>query len=235
MKDAGVWWQLDGSLNIAFWLNRYLGVHADIDMSVRRDELPQFEGYLAQRGYGLFLLKRERDSSTGMTTRRIFRRVGARNFRHDGVWAPRIVAVDERGEIRQDTDLVMVEVEMLESESKDGLLATWIGWKSGWQRIHCPDEWLRGEVVDFHGVSITLSHPARFLFHKIACWRGYDEADVDALVESHILTPQDVVQVEQLYVPILKWLERGVRRGEGAPMTLEVVQRRLLKLKQQIE
>jgi len=79
------------------------------------------------------------------------RRVGVREFRHDGVWVPRIVAIDKRGEIRRDADLVMVEVEMLDCGPRSEPHVVWIGWKSGRQAVPCPDAWLKGEIVNFHG------------------------------------------------------------------------------------
>ena len=59
MKDSNVWWQLDGALNISLSEGDYIGVHRDIDVSFLREDIPKLETYLKERGYGLFLFKRE--------------------------------------------------------------------------------------------------------------------------------------------------------------------------------
>lgn len=200
MKDSGIWWQLDGALNISLLKGEYIGTHVDVDISVLRNQVPEFEQYLAEHGYGLFL--RKRDSTTGD---RIFKRVGAKAFERDekGEWQLRIGAMDEAENINLKADLVSAEVAVVEKNTD--------GKPLGWGGAVLPEEWLTGETIDFHGTPINLSHPGRFLFNKIWFVRGYDQGDLEEFAKTNALSLDDVDDVEQLVTSVLENLEREKR------------------------
>ncbi len=190
MEGAPVWWQLDGSLNIS--LRRrynggdYIGVHSDVDVSVLREELAEFEEHLKSRGYGLFL--RSRDGSM-----RHFRRVGHAVYkgrRVNGEWeAPYIARINERGEIQTGAGINYIQVMVVDRNEKGDPVE---------RDMTYPQEWLEGTRVEIKGVSIMLSHPARFLLFKVIQMRGYDDDDIKRLGELKVLSKEDIDQVEEI-------------------------------------
>lgn len=216
MKDAGVWWQLDGALNISLEKGEYIGTHVDVDISVLREDVTKLETHLKEHGYGLFLRKREGEG-------RIFRRVGATAFKYDEdnpEWQLRIAAVNEKGEIRTDVDLPSVEVAIIEHDEKGNN-------HLGWRDTILPEEWLKGKTINFRGASINLSHPARFLFNKVWFTRGYDEKDLEQFIKNGTLSKKDLDRVEKLATPILKSFEEDKEIGKEHA---DLIRRRFEKL-----
>lgn len=186
MKDSGVWWQLDGAMNISLYQKKrggdYIGEHADIDMSVRRDELPKLQEYLRQKGYGLFI--RTKDGKY-----RDWRRVGSEVFKVGRGESPHIVAIDETGVIRTDADLVKVEMAVIDVDDEGFPLAN---------KARYPKEWLSDHLMELGGEELHLSHPARFLIWKIWMGRGYDEKDFELLARTGELKLEDIDAVERV-------------------------------------
>ncbi len=190
MKEAPVWWQLDGSLNVSLRKKAqggdYIGEHSDVDVSVMRSELSELEPYLKERGYGLFL--RSKDGNM-----RTFRRVGHEVFKGrklEGTWeAPYIMAMDERGEILPGADLARIQISIVDTDA-DG--------NPKERDIVYPKEWLTGESVGVNGSSVMLSHPARYLLFKVLQMRDYDDKDLEELGKLRALTREDLTTVERL-------------------------------------
>lgn len=193
LKDSGIWWQLDGALIISAMLGRYIGVHADIDVSFRRDELPRLEQHLAVHGYGMFRYYRDRDDD-GVVRERILQRVGAGEFHrlieNDRWWQLRIAAINANGKIRIDADHPILDISVIE-EVPEGLCIEWQG-------IVLPKRWHNGTTVEFRGVRLNLSCPARFIFFKSFFDRVYDENDLKQFVELGTVTLQDLDEVEMV-------------------------------------
>lgn len=191
MHDTSAWWQLDGALNVSLTKGDYLGVHADIDVSLLREDIPQLEKYLVEHGYGLFLYKRDDQPDEKMRT---YRRVGAQAFTRTGDWQSqepwhlRIAAIDENGGIRQDADLPVVDIAVIERGEQGQLL--------GWRNVALPKKWLEGETIEFKSVPIHLSNPARFVFNKIFFARPYDENDLKEYAATGALSTTDVDDIE---------------------------------------
>jgi hypothetical protein len=193
LEDSGVWWQLDGALNISILREDYIGVHGDVDVSFIREDLPQLEKHLSLRGYGMFryLQKEQPDGSKHRT----LHRVGALEFRGGADaardwWQLRLIAVDERGKFYRDSDHPVLDTAVMERNPA--------GRPTGWRDVVFPDRWLEGEAVDFHGVSINLSHPARFIFNKMFFRRHFDEKDLHQYAETGVVTAQNLDEVEQV-------------------------------------
>jgi len=115
LNGAGAWWQLDGAMNVSLLQKEkggdYIGMHADIDASVRRDELPRLEEYLKEKGYGLFLRTKDEEW-------RNWRRVGAEAFEIEKGVSPHFVAIDEEGVIRKDSELTKIEVSVIDFDAE---------------------------------------------------------------------------------------------------------------------
>lgn len=191
MRDSGVWWQLDGALNISLRAGDYYCIHRDVDISLLRDDVPKLEEYFLQRGCGLFKLAKTNKTRT-------LWRVGSAAFKGGEemgeLWQLRLVAIDESGAIRLDTDLPPIEVVVIE-KNKQGHPLVWRYWKE----VLLPEEWLRIETIDFKGVQINLSYPARFLFHKMWFNRGpSDNTDIRKFLELDLLRPEDVDVISQV-------------------------------------
>lgn len=190
MEHSHVWWQLDGSLNISLRNKKqgldYIGMHSDIDFSVLRHELPQFEEHLRKNGYGLFLRSREGSA-------RSFRRVGNSVFTNRLLDStretPYIAAINEQGEIRTDTGLTRAQVSVVDTDEHGD---------PNERGISYPREWLEGEQTTVNGVPIMLSHPARYLLFKIWFTRPYDYQDIKLFAELHAISKKDLETVEHI-------------------------------------
>lgn len=200
MKGWDSWWQLDGSLNISLQRGEYIGTHADVDMSILESDVVHLEVYLKERGYGLFAMTKDED-------KRIFRRVGAQKFVHpDRDWHLRFGAIDENGKIRTDADLTTIDVAVTRRNARGDAL--------GWRDVPLPEHWLKGETIDFKGVPINLSHPARFLFNKIWFMRKYDDTDLNIFAKMGALSMEDIREVGEAMRPILEYFENDPRIGK---------------------
>lgn len=208
MQNSSVWWQLDGALNISLLKGKYIGAHADVDISVMRDGINKLDEHLSSMRYGLFLTKKEGEA-------RIYRRVSAKDFdRRDWDWQMCLAAIDEQGKIRFDADLPIIDVAVIEKGDK--------GEAIGWRGTVMPKRWLEGKIIDFHGTKINLSSPARLLFYKILFTRTYDLDDLKQLAETGELTLQDIQEVKTAVDPILKDFAEDPRIGKAhADLILE--------------
>lgn len=218
-KDSNMWWQLDGSLNISLRVGDYIGVHRDVDVSVLEKELSKLEKILLAKGYGLFLYKREKK---GRKIKRTLRRVEYSDFSASNGWKTKIVAVNEKGEVNFGADLISIDTEVIKRDTKGKL--------RGWGGIVYPDSWLLGETIDFKGVSIRLSHPARFLFRKIILFRKSDESDLEKALAIGMISQKDVQEVEKTIQPIFNSIKP---ENLGWRVEPERVKERLIRLRHQ--
>ena len=187
------WWQIDGALNI--FLRSQTDIfnvfHRDIDVSLREKDVFSLEKYLLRRGYGLFLYRKEKiHNPAGFV--RIFKRVGAADFRRSDDWQLRIAVISEDGRICLGADLVFIDVALI-SETGEGKFF-------GWLDIPLPDHWLSYKrAIVFSGeVVIYLSHPARFFLSKLFFFRRSDEDDLTALMTLQIITLRDLEDIENI-------------------------------------
>ncbi len=196
MKDADFWWQLDGGMNISAQEGEYVRVHADIDISLKSEELEKAEEYLKERGYGFFVTyKRDREGEDGS---RVFRRVGAADLLREDMLtgeekdrhvSDRIAAIDDpTGKIRNDAGFVSADLAIVERDS-DGHYRGRLG-------VVMPDEWMAGRRIEFKGVEINLSHPARFMFNKIIWDRPHDRRDIERYAKAGSITLTDLTELE---------------------------------------
>ena len=195
MKDFKGWWQLDGAMNVSLVAGHYIRPHADIDISLLRDDIPELENYLRSRGYGFFLLKKEKDDEGKVL--RVFKRMGAKNLYRTAEWQYRIAPIDENGKIRTDADLFRVDTAIVE-RNEYGQLVTW-------DTVPLPPQWLEGETDFSKGVPIHLSNPSRFIYHKIFFNRGeFDLADLENYVKAGALHSSDLNELEPVLEQSLK-------------------------------
>jgi hypothetical protein len=220
MEGSGIWWQLDGSLNISLNKGEYIGVHGDVDMSVLRPDAEKFESHLAGRGYGLFLAQRDKSGDY-----RTFKRVAARNFKVSDEWQLRVMKVDELGKIADtpsQADLISVDAYVIDLNDRGEPITSISG------SATFPKEWLAGKTIDFEGAEINLSHPARFIFHKIRSKREYDEGDIDEFLRLRLLSKEDAETLERIMSPLIQEAEAG---GKIDQEYASLIRRRLTKLR----
>lgn len=222
MGKSHVWWQLDGSLNLSLRKKEqggdYIGAHADIDISVLRYELPTLETYLKEQGYGLFLQSKHGEERT-------FRRIGNATFSRrtlsDVRETPYIAAIDEQGNIRTDTDLVRVQVSVIDTDT-DGNPTE--------RGLQYPKEWLEGSVTNINGTPLVLSHPARHLLFKLWYMRDYDYKDIELWSEMQALSSEDLDTLENIITTTVsdpEWWEQN----KNYKKDMETLQRRFATLR----
>lgn len=222
MNEAGVWWQLHGSMIIdVMQVERggdYVGWHADIDVFVLRKDVEKLEEFLKAKGYGLFLKVGTEDE-----TKRVFRRVSAKDYRRDQGGLPHVLEIDERGRAKKDEDqLWKIQMDPVDI-AEDGSMIDIFD-----EGARFPKEWLEGRTVNFHGQKMHICHPARYLAYKIrSADRGYHDKDMDRLANLGVLTLKDLDDVEAVV------MER-IDREQDKKMK-EVVTRRLERLRQIIQ
>lgn len=207
MKDFKGWWQLDGALNMSLRQGQYIGIHADVDVSVLRKDIAELQEYLRERGYGFFRMNKKMEPD-----KKIFQRVGAAMFHKtetDWDLLLRFAAIDEQGKIRTDADLPAIEVAIIETDEENRPLNRF--------GVSMPKKWMRGETVNFHGVSMHLSNPARFLFNKIWFfeYRPYDKKDLELFAKSGAITLADVQEVKKVMEPTLQEIQRKMGKMEA--------------------
>ena len=190
LKDSGIWWQIDGGLNVSLLQDHYIGVHKDIDVSFQRKDIAKLEQVLAQQGYGLFLYKVE-DVPDG-TQQHILRRVGAEGFKKTGFWRYDIHAIDESGTVRPTDHLTWLDVHVVERDQEGK------PYYDEYEQTIMPEEWLNTKEMQFHGVPLKLSNPARFLYFKMFFGRAYDEKDIEQYVKLGAVTLHDLATVERV-------------------------------------
>jgi hypothetical protein len=226
LGNSHVWWQVDGSLVLSLRKKEkgedYIGVHSDIDVSVRRDELPALESYLKEHGYALFLQSKEGEN-------RSFRRIGNGNFTRrmvgDTRETPYIAAIDEHGSIRTDTELVRMQVSVIDTDAEGN---------PSERGLSYPKEWLEGSVTDLNGTPLPLSHPARHLLFKIWYTREYDEKDIEVWAEMHALSTQDMDTLEHIVLSAAadpEWWEQN----KSFKKDIEALRHRLVYLRDTTE
>ncbi|MDB4991861.1 MAG: hypothetical protein JWL75_106 [Parcubacteria group bacterium] len=226
MNDSHLWWQLDGSLPLSLRQKEvggdYIGAHSDIDISVLRDELPALETYLKEQGYALFLQSKNGEART-------FRRIGNATFSrrtlNDVREIPYIAAIDEQGNIRTDTDLVRMQVSVIDTDT-DGNPTE--------RGLSYPKEWLEGSSTSIDDTPLTLSHPARHLLFKLWYMRDYDDKDVELWSEMHALSSEDLDTLEHIIMATAsnpEWWEQN----KNFKKDTETLQRRFTTLRNGIE
>ncbi len=226
MEKSHLWWQLDGSLNLSLRKKEqggdYIGAHADIDISVLRDELPVLETYLKEQGYGLFLQSKHGEERT-------FRRIGNAKFSrralNDVRETPYIAAMDEQGNIRTDIDLVRMQVSVIDTDA-DGNPTE--------RGLQYPKKWLQGSVTNINGTPLVLSHPARHLLFKLWYMRDYDDKDVELWSEMRALSSEDLDTLENIIMTAAShpdWWEQN----KNFKKDMETLQRRFATLRDGIK
>jgi hypothetical protein len=203
LNSAGVWWQLDGSLNLSVRNGDYVGVHRDIDVSLLKQEVPALASYLEAHGCGLFFYKKVVSEDAGKV--RTLMAATLPDFL-EGMpgWQRRIAPVDAEGRAITSGNLPPVESSFIEEDA--------VGCFHGSDGVTFPARWMEGETREFHGSNFNLSNPARFLFYKLFKFRGTDDADLRTAVSIGMLSPQDLDEVEKTITPIL---EQMTQDGNG--------------------
>lgn len=179
-------WHLDGALNISLLNGEYIGNHKDVDLSVERSELKEFESQLFKNGYGLFLSQSENAES-----RKTMRRVGYKNFRDSKTEHPIIAAIDKYGKILENKALNHIDAHIIERNSNGSPL--------GVSGAVIPEKWAKPYPIEFKGEQINLSHPGKVLYYKLHQGRNYDETDIKKLIETGKLKEEDVDDIEAVY------------------------------------
>lgn len=222
MNGSHLWWQLDGSLTLSLRRRTqgfdYVGGHSDIDISILRKEVSELESHLKEQGYALFLQTKQEE-------KRIFRRVGSEHFTRkmsrDVTETPYIAAIDNAGNIRTDSDLVRMQVSIIEMDNEGN---------PSERGLSYPKEWLEGTTVFINGVPLELSHPARHLLFKIWYVRNYDDKDVQMWSETQALSVKDLNILEHIVRSAAsdqEWLEQNESLKPG----IAVLEKRLLTLR----
>lgn len=202
-EGTGLYWQLDGALNISIMNGagedpeRYIGEHKDVDISVEKGELEALEEQLLKKGYGLFL------SRTGNgTENKIIRRVSYKDFTESEAEHPLIAAIDEKGKIRRDKALNFIDVHIVKRDEAGiplGVLGSSI-----------PEKWTQPQPRDFHGRKINISYPAKVLYYKFHQGRNYDVTDMERLIETGKITEEDIDDIGRVFEDEFKMnVERG--------------------------
>ncbi len=190
-------WHLDGALNISLLTGKYIGYHKDVDISVEKEDLEQLEEQLAQNGYGLFLSNTQRE-----TGERSLRRVGYKVFKDSDEEHMLIAAIDEQGRLRQDRALNFVDVHVVgRTDSGAPIGNEHLG-------VPIPEKWAQPYPLEYKGQTLNLSHPAKVLYFKLQQTRNYDATDIDRLIETGVLTAEDIDEIsavmEQEFVAIFE-------------------------------
>ncbi|PIR87162.1 MAG: hypothetical protein COU11_01965 [Candidatus Harrisonbacteria bacterium CG10_big_fil_rev_8_21_14_0_10_49_15] len=222
MNESGAWWQLHGGNTIdVVQIEKggdYVGRHADIDVFVLRKDVEKLEEFFRAKGYGLFLKLWTEDRS-----RRVFRRVSAKDYRRGQGGLPHVLEIDERGRAKKDEDqLWKIQMDPIDI-AEDGSMVD-IFDEAG----HLPKEWTEGRTVNFHGQEMHICHPARYLAYKIRSEeRGYHDKDIDRLANLGVLTLQDVDDLEDVALTRLDKEQDEEKRA--------IVTRRLQRIRQIIQ
>jgi len=205
MNESGCWWQLDGGFNVSLLKGEYVGVHVDVDISVERRDLPKIEKYLLEKGFGLFKVNKKKGPKKKLW------RVGAEDFKYEEGWNLRFIPIDEDGRHRVDPNIRSIEVAVIERDER--------GKYSGWRGTPLPEKWLNWKKIDFHGVPIPLSHPAKFFFYKMWFTRGskeddkggYDDRDIGEYLKLNVLTEEDLRDIQRVANQVLRHYEENYR------------------------
>lgn len=184
-------WRLDGGLNISIYTGEYIGNHKDIDVALPTTaaELEQVNDWLGARGYGLFL--GEVNHEGGRTGRNVLERTDGAGFLRGKDQGRHffIMAIDQRGAIRQDAVLsaIDIHVDTLDDEGRiqehNGVL---------------PVEWTKPQPRTFHGIELPASHPALTAYYKLHQTRAYDQRDLEKMVDCGALTGDDLVELGEI-------------------------------------
>ena len=192
MEGSHIWWQLDGGLNVS--LRRiatggdYLGLHKDIDLSIFADDLPRLRDHIESRGYGLFYYSKDDESGT-----RKFEEILDEEVKPRMGTKMRILAVDRAtGNIDVNADL-MVAGPIIHYRNNEGQFI-------GWRGLAYPEKWLTGETIDFKGMTLMLSHPARFIFNKLFYPGKYHDEDLETMVrDMKSISTKDVEDISGVF------------------------------------
>lgn len=212
---SGVNWHLDGALNISLLKGEYIGVHKDVDVSIEEGELEEIVETLAKNNYGLFLsYSEDPEDSKG---KKVMERVGAKAFSAEDRGHLMITAIDNTGKISEEEGLNFIDVHLVSrNESGDSI---------GYGGAPLPQEWFVGNPIEFKGEIVNVSHPAKVAFFKLHETRGYDQTDLQALIDLGVLELSDVEQIERSFeeefagrqkkgedviVPIIEKVEKGM-------------------------
>ena len=77
-----------------------------------------------------------------------------------------------------------------------------------------PEKWITGRAVDFKGVTVHLSSPARFIFNKILFNRPYDARDVEQYAALGALSLEDVGEIDHIARELFVKAEKRLRRED---------------------
>lgn len=187
-KDSKFNWHLDGALNISLMNGEYIGNHKDVDLSIERKDLKDFEEHLLKNGYGLFLSKEEDNSEN-----KEMRRVGYKNFKETKIEHTLISAIDmdDHGKIRIDKNLNNVDVHIIERNAN--------GEPLGVSGVVIPEKWTKANPIKFQEQIINLSHPGKVLYYKLHKGRDYDTTDIERLIETGVLNEEDIDEIKGVY------------------------------------
>lgn len=189
MEDFDVNWMIDGALNISIPQEEYVGFHKDIDVSFEGNELKDVEKDLLQKGYGFFHSYRQ----SGKGGKKVMERVSADTYKNEIEGKKRIIAaIDKDGKIKDNVPLNFFEAHVIKRDADGAPLG-----KGG---TKLPEKWLKPREVEFQGVKLNLSHPARVAYYKLHSQLSapYHMKDLEKLAETRSLTLEDVDDIENV-------------------------------------
>ncbi len=208
---SGARWSIDGARNISLMKGEYIGVHKDVDISIEAEDLSKLDASLARAGYGLFIVyPKDAKNPAGQ---KILERMGAAGLsKKDGAPEVQIMAIDERGKLRETDDLNAIDVHVVKRDAA--------GHPVGPEGNNLPDKWYEPQPTDYQGHELNVSHPAKVAYFKLRQGRPYDLADLKPLVETGKLTEEDIRDVETAVENDL-----AARRQKGERIVKEIQER----------
>lgn len=190
-------WSIDGARNISLMNGDYIGVHKDVDISIDKDDLAKLDASLSRAGYGLFMGSRK-DSDDPLSPK-ILERMGAAELAGDNTGRDvSIMAIDEKGKLREVTGLNSVDVHIVRRDAE--------GYPIGPGGNRLPKEWFEPQKMKYQGHELNISHPANVAYFKLrqgrpytAEDRPYDSLDLKLMIDSGSLSGENIEDVAQVY------------------------------------
>lgn len=180
-------WSVDGALGISLLKGEYIGAHKDIDISLEHADLPRIEDYLQQRGYGLFL-SYDADETDGKKA--IAQRLTDKNMDKVKEYTCLVGAIDEAGRPRKEEILNFIEVHVIYRDEMNQRL--------GIHGAKLPRAWSQPQLIHYQGKDINISNPAATAYFKLSSNRRYDQADLQRLAETGLVSTADVKVIEKI-------------------------------------
>lgn len=184
-EGSDVSWAIDGGLSVSLLRGDYIGEHRDLDVAVENSQLEKLQKLVESKGFGLFATLNAQRRET-----MVMKRVDAKGFSEAPTYLFWIIAVDEEGLIQKDKSLSFINVHKIR-RNEQGLPLNWGG-------EILPVEWFEPKIVEYHGKTLNLAHPAKTAYYKLRSLRNYDVRDLKYLIDEEKLTFQDIETIEEI-------------------------------------